>query len=140
MHVAPGSSRPHTGRDEPGEAALLEALAEAGERLTVAIVRRDHDAIVTETHAAEDLVGRLASLDADDSPAPVLTVTVLAARIGAAARRNAVLLERAWATDAAMLRLLAMAARGDAEPGTAGAYAHTSPDPAQPAGWLDRSA
>jgi hypothetical protein len=72
-----------------------------------------------------------------DLPDPA--VLLLGARIGATARRNALLLEHAWATDAALLRLLATAARAEMDAARGSGYAQPSPD-AQPAGWLDRSA
>jgi len=142
MHVPPGSSSLKTDPDAPGEAALLEDLAETSDALTIAIVRRDHDAIVAATRRAEDLVDRLSLLDtaATVRIAPDASVAPLAARIGAAARRNALLLERAWVTDAALLRLLATAARAGSDAASTTTYAGPSPDPSQPAGWLDRSA
>jgi hypothetical protein len=142
MHVPHGPSSPKTDPDAPAAAALLEGLADTSDALTVAIVRRDHDAIVAATGRAEALIERLASLDADAAGrlVPDPAVAPLAARIGSAARRNALLLERAWATDAALLRLLAMAARAGSDAAGAQAYAQPSPDPSQPAGWLDRSA
>jgi hypothetical protein len=72
-----------------------------------------------------------------DLPDPA--VLLLGARIGATARRNALLLEHAWATDAALLRLLATAARAEMDAARGSGYAQPSLD-AQPAGWLDRSA
>ena len=142
MHVPPGPPSPKTDPDAPSEAALLEDLAETSDALTVAIVRRDHEAIVAATCRAESLVDRLASLDtaAVDRVAPDPAVAPLAARIEVIARRNALLLERAWATDAALLRLLATAARGGSDAASATTYSQPSPDPSQPAGWLDRSA
>jgi hypothetical protein len=147
MHVPPGSARSHTGPADPADADLLEALADAGDALTDALVRRDHDAICAATVLAQDLVGRLSRPGAGTpgagtpgAPGHDPAALVLAARIGAAARRNALLLERAWATDAALLRMLVVAARGQADAPLAGPYAQPSPDPAQPAGWLVRSA
>ena len=156
MLVASGTARQKTDQAQPGEAALLEALAAAGEALTHAIVYRDLDAIVAATQAAEQLVDELtprplkdpadATRDerSDDGAPPDPMVLMLGARISATARRNAYLLERAWATDAALLRLLASAAKAEAEAeaasACAGAYAQPTADPARPSGWLDRSA
>jgi len=148
MTVPHGSASHNTGPGEPGEATLLAALADASDALTAAIVAHDREAIVAATRDAEAIVAHISRLEgAPDTgarrrPADA-RVMLLAARIEAAARRNAVLLERAWATDAAMLRLIASAARSEAE-AASGDYGATgataSPDPAQPSGWLDRSA
>lgn len=155
---APGSLSPAAERIEPPDTALLEALAAAGEALTDAIVHHDFDAIVAATKHAEDLVTRLNSRDAaraetrrrriaaslvDDDPAEPEAlgddVIELGTRIAITARRNAMLLERAWATDAALLRLLATAARTEAQQSVGIGYA-PAPAEAMPSGWLDRSA
>jgi hypothetical protein len=143
MHVPSGSASHHTGPGEPGEATLLAALADVSDALTAAIVSHDREAIVAATHDAEAIVAELSRLQGSPDaarPQPAdADVVLLAARIEAAARRNALLLERAWAVDAAMLRLLAAAAKAESE--GAGSYgAASTADPAQPAGWLDRSA
>lgn len=119
------------------EAVLLEALADAGDSLTAALVAHDLDAITAATRAAEALCEQLDTVVGDRAaprPAPGEHAAITE-RIGATARRNAVLLESAWLTDAAILRLLAAAAT---EPDVAGPYQQS--DPAQPAGWLDRTA
>jgi hypothetical protein len=148
------------------ETVLLEALANAGEELTAAIVHHDLDAIVAATRDAELLMAKLtaqekarrsaarravaefAGIDADVDadlylearPDPLdPAALLLGARIGATARRNALLLEHAWNTDAALLRMLATAARAEREATTGSGYAPASQD-ARPAGWLDRSA
>jgi hypothetical protein len=167
---ATGTASPKTAPAPPPEAALLEALAAAGEALTYAIVHHDFDAIVAATGNAELLMAQLAAqdrarkaaarlavaqfagvdADVDTDPldesrpeerpdAPDPAVLLLGARIGATARRNALLLEHAWATDAALLRLLATAARAEMDAARGSGYAQPNPD-AQPAGWLDRSA
>jgi hypothetical protein len=148
MTVPHGSESHHTGPGEPGEATLLAALADTSDALTVAIVAHDREAIVAATQDAEAIVAELTRLGGSADPAARprradAGIILLAARIEAAARRNAVLLERAWATDAAILRLLATAVRSEAETasgdyGATGATA--SPDPSQPSGWMDRSA
>jgi len=160
--TAPAS--PKTATPPSPEAILLEALAGAGEALTSAIVHHDLDAIVAATRDAELLMAKLAEqgravaefagvdayvdADLDEAPrpngvpepgAPDPAILLLGARIGATARRNALLLEHAWATDAALLRLLATAARAEMDASRGSGYAQASPD-AQPAGWLDRSA
>ena len=150
--IAP--ARPKTAPAPSPEAILLEVLAAAGEALTYAIVAHDLDAIVAATRDAELLMARLAREDAavsrvaaghspeefdDLRQPPDPAVLLLGARIGAIARRNALLLEQAWATDAALLRVLATAARAEMDAARGSGYAQPSLD-AQPAGWLDRSA
>jgi hypothetical protein len=119
------------------EALLLDALAEAGDAMTAALVAHDLDAITAATHDAETLVEQLERVErgARAKRADRERRAAVAERIGASARRNAVLLESAWATDAALLRLLAAAAL-EADAAAAG----YEPAPAGPAGWLDRSA
>ena len=151
---ATAPAKPKTAPAPSPEAIVLEALAAAGEALTYAIVAHDLDAIVAATRDAERLMARMAReqaavsrVAAGESPEefddmrqpPDPAVLLLGARIGATARRNALLLEHAWATDAALLRLLATAARAEMDAAKGSGYAHPNPD-AQPAGWLDRSA
>jgi hypothetical protein len=156
--MTPPATAPAKAKTAPApspEAIVLEVLAAAGEALTYAIVAHDLDAIVAATRDAEHLMARMTREDAavrrvaagqspeeyDDvrQDAPDPAVLLLGARIGATARRNALLLEHAWATDAALLRLLATAARAEMDAARGSGYARPSPD-AQPAGWLDRSA
>jgi hypothetical protein len=153
MTPPPGRLSPTPSRTgQPTEIDLLEQLAAAGETLTTAIVHHDLDAIVAATKRAEELVGMLdgnerAKRDPandhpgrdDDELVVDPDVVLLGARIGATARRNALLLERAWATDAALLRLLAVAARDEAASHKATGYAPVAMS-APPSGWLDRSA
>lgn len=138
MLVSSGSASTTSTVAAADEAVLLEALADAGDALTDALVAHDLDAITAATRTAETLCAQL-DIVAADPDAPRLARTEHAAltdRIGATARRNAVLLESAWLTDAAILRLLAAAATEQDEP--AGPY--QTPAAPQPAGWLDRSA
>ncbi|MFN8629858.1 MAG: hypothetical protein U0838_05900 [Chloroflexota bacterium] len=138
MLVSSGSASTTSTVAAADEAVLLEALADAGDALTDALVAHDLDAITAATRTAETLCAQL-DIVAADPGAPRLARTEHAAltdRIGATARRNAVLLESAWLTDAAILRLLAAAATEQDEP--AGPY--QTPAAPQPAGWLDRSA
>lgn len=162
---ATAPAKPKTAPAPSPEAILLEALAAAGEALTYAIVAHDLDAIVAATRDAELLMARMSREEAavrrvaagqspeefedmrgyDPDPAvlrpdaPDPAVLLLGARIGATARRNALLLEHAWSTDAALLRLLATAARAEMDAARGSGYAQPSPD-ARPAGWLDRQA
>lgn len=139
MLVSTGTASPNRTAPDGDVTAILEALAETGDALTAALVRHDLEGISAATESAQALVERLDALIADpdaDRPSPVAMAGVTA-RIGATARRNAVLLETAWATDAAMLRLLAAAA-SEAD-GSSAAYGPVAPG-ASPAGWLDRTA
>jgi hypothetical protein len=139
MLVSPGPASLTTAVAEADEAVLLEALAEAGDALTAALVAHDLDALTAATRVAEELCAQIDAADARH-PEPFLTFAehyALADRIAATARRNATLLESAWLTDAAILRLLASAAIEGDEP--AGPY-QTPAASTAPAGWLDRSA
>jgi hypothetical protein len=138
MLVSTGTASAKKNVTDADEAVLLEALAETGDALTAALIAHDLAGITSATHAAEALVGNLDLVEADPAArhADRKALAPLAARIGASARRNAVLLESAWATDAEILRLLATAAmEQDASDSTYGPAASTAP-----AGWLDRSA
>ncbi len=121
------------------DAALLEALADAGDAMTAALVAHDLGAITAATRTAETLCSRLeTTLRAPGAARRDRDLHgEVVARIGAAARRNAVLLESAWATDAAILRLLAAAAVEQADAQSSYQVPVASPPPA---GWLDRSA
>ncbi len=112
MLVSTGTASAKKNVADADEAVLLEALAEAGDALTAALVAHDLGGVTSATRAAEALVGSLDQVDADPAARRVdrAAFTGLAARIAASARRNAVLLEAAWATDAEILRLLATAA------------------------------
>jgi len=139
MLVSSGTASSNQAPDDADTAVLLEALADAGDALTAALVTHDLDGVAAATRDAEALVDRLGgarAASARRAPRRAAQLALLVARIGATARRNAVLLESAWATDAAILRLLASAAR-EADPGAS--YAGPAA-PAAPAGWLDRSA
>jgi hypothetical protein len=123
----------------PPEAALLERLVAAGDALTDALVRHDLDALVAATREAEAQLSGLAAHA--EAPPPDAAMLRLGDRIGATARRNALLLEQAWTTDAALLRLLATAARAELDAAAGTGYAHVAAAAAaRPVGWLDRSA
>lgn len=141
MLVSTGTASSNRTAADADVASLLEALAEAGDALTDALVAHDLPGIAGATQVAQSLVERLDALaaDPDAGPGARASTAALTVRIGATARRNALLLEAAWATDAAMLRFLAAAA---AEADGPAAYGPTGPAgaSAQPAGWLDRTA
>jgi hypothetical protein len=139
MLVSPGNASAASLLAASDDAALLEALAAAGDALTAALVAHDLDGIADATNAAEALCVQLQAVDRprDARRRDREKRAEIVARIGAAARRNAVLLESAWVTDAAILRLLAAAAVEQVEPPSP--Y-HAPAAGATPAGWLDRSA
>jgi len=139
MLVSSGTVSPTTDVAEADEAVLLEALAEAGDALTAALVAHDLGALTAATRAAEALCEQIDVAEARRE-SPQLTFAehyAMAERIAATARRNATLLETAWLTDAAILRLLAAATIEHDD--TSGPYQAPAASSA-PAGWLDRTA
>lgn len=121
--------------------ALIE-LADATDALTIAVERRDLPGLVAATDRAGATIPRIEQLTATLTPDERAEldprhVAVLNERLAVAARRNAYLIERAWALDAATLRLLMSVGStlGATDP-TASTYAA----PGAPAGWIDRSA
>lgn len=136
MLVSTGAASSNRTAADADVASLLEALAEAGDALTDALVAHDLAAITAATRDAEALVGRLDRVEAEPAGrhANRRAFADLAARIGASARRNALLLESAWATDAEILRLLATTALAQDD------ASYGPPPGTAPAGWLDRSA
>lgn len=139
MLVSSGTASAKKPTADADEAVLLEALAEAGDALTAALIAHDLDGITEATRDAEALIAHLEACAAAPGVRPPSRDRhlELASRIADTARRNAVLLESAWATDATILRLLATAAVEQEPPAPYG----TKPAPGYaPAGWLDRSA
>lgn len=126
----------------PGAAALCAALAlleDVSARVTDAVTRHDRVALEAANADAEALVAEVGRLAATLSPAerPFLAplgIPAACERLAAGSRRNALLIERAWAVDAALMRLLLGAGRAGTE-GTATGYgAAAGPT------WLDREA
>lgn len=105
--------------------AGLAELADVVDLIAVAVGRHDLIALnaanarATELHAA--LAAQIAALGAADRPRPAGQMADLLARLRSGVRRNALLIERAWAIDAATTRLLLSLGRSPAEP-LAGAY------------------
>ncbi len=108
---APAGNR-ELASDRP--AALLAALGElagAAASLTAAVERHDLAALVAANERAEILSARVGDLanaltDADRARLDLARMAALRDRLDLAARRNAYLIERAWAVDAATMRLL----------------------------------
>jgi hypothetical protein len=109
----------------------LRALLVASDELGEALIRRDHDAIVAAVASADTLVTTLGGMTSavDDARAAGMFHRIdpelerLRDALRTAARRNARLIERAWQTDAATLRLLAGLGRQSTATGPGRAYA-----------------
>lgn len=101
-------------RADPGDwlADELADLVEACDATTTALELRDLPGLLAANERAEALMDRIreraADLnDVDRSNADTDPARILRERISRATRRNAYLIERAWALDAAIMRLLA---------------------------------
>ena len=119
--LAPGGYRPSgyapgyaQGAGSPQFGALtaaLAALAEVSDSVAVAVRSHDRAALEEANARAEELLARIAELGPTITEQDRLlidsdTLSGLAERIASGARRNAYLIERAWATDAALMRLM----------------------------------
>jgi hypothetical protein len=101
-------------------AAALEDLADASDTLTIAVERHDLASLLAASERAERLTGRVAGLASHLEPIDRIEldgerIAGLRDRLSISARRNAYLIERAWALDAATMRLLAGLGQGGAE-------------------------
>jgi hypothetical protein len=119
--------------------AALARLIAASDEVADALKRHDHPALIESNARTDALVGEVNSLTAslteeEKGQLDQVGVTALCARLGASARRNAYLIEQAWAVDAALMRLLASIGRVNAD-GSAGGYG-TPPSPT----YVDRQA
>jgi hypothetical protein len=111
---APGGSR------ASALAAALEDLADASDTLTIAVERHDLAGLLAASDRADRLTTRVAGLAAALEPADRTQldgarIAGLRERLSISARRNAYLIERAWALDAATMRLLAGLGQGGAD-------------------------
>lgn len=111
---APGGSR------AAALAAALEDLADASDTLTIAVERHDLPGLLAASDRAEHLTGRVAGLASSLDPVDRIEldgqrISGLRERLSVSARRNAYLIERAWALDAATMRLLAGVGQGGAD-------------------------
>ena len=94
----------------------LGELADASDSLTTAVEHHDLAGLEAANERAEALTVRIGDLAAGMTTADRVRVDnrrvrALRERIDVAARRNAYLIERAWAVDAATMRLLASLGR-----------------------------
>jgi len=92
-------------------AGALSALAEVSDGVARAVTRHDRQALEAANARAEQLLAQVDSLSSqlteeDRALLGGKALAPLAARLAAGSRRNAVLLENAWATDAALMRLI----------------------------------
>lgn len=119
--------------------AMLHDLADASEALGDALMRHDRPGLVAANGRTEALTALLAERADTLTPAERTALAApelapLYERIRTAARRNMVLIEQAWALDAATLRLLAGVGQAQAE-GQLSPYRTPSR-----AGYIDRQA
>jgi hypothetical protein len=117
----------------------LADLVVACDATTTALERRDLPGLIAANERAEALMDRIRERatdlnDSDLSHADTDPARVLRERIDRATRRNAYLIERAWALDAATMRLLASLGRPAPDQAT-----HPYAPPNGP-GYLDRQA
>jgi|ERR1035437_442289 hypothetical protein len=89
----------------------LSRLVAASDGVADAVRRHDRLALISCNEQADALVGEVNRLSSsltveERSLLRVVGVTALSERLGECARRNALLIEQAWAVDAALMRLL----------------------------------
>jgi len=92
--------------------AALDELVESTDALTIAVERHDLVALVAASNRAEALTTRVNTIASELSPVDRIEldaprIAQVSERLAVGARRNAYLIERAWALDAATMRLLA---------------------------------
>jgi hypothetical protein len=117
----------------------LSRLVAASDGMADAVTRHDRVSLLSWNEQAEALVedvnGRAAALTEEDRALlGASEVAGLCQQLAAGARRNAYLIEHAWATDAALMRLLLGLGNVSAD-GSVGGYA-TNPGPS----YVDREA
>jgi hypothetical protein len=92
-------------------AVALGKLLETSDGVAEAVTRHDRAALLEYNERADALLADVRRLtaalsDSDRALLPEMGVPALCRRLGAGSRRNALLIEQAWATDAALMRLL----------------------------------
>jgi hypothetical protein len=92
-------------------AVALTRLVEASDGVADAVTRHDRAALIASNERAEALVDEVARAAERLTPGDVAVVRetgipALCEWLAASARRNAYLIEQAWATDAALMRML----------------------------------
>jgi hypothetical protein len=91
--------------------SALTTLADIADEVTAAVQRHDRPGLEAANARAEPLVGEVnrlsATLTVDDRALiGEAGIAVLCERLSVGARRNAYLIEQAWAVDAALMRML----------------------------------
>jgi hypothetical protein len=119
--------------------AALSRLVAASDGVAEAVGRHDRLALIRCNEQAEALVGEVTRLnsyltDEDRALLGAVGVPSLCERLGACARRNALLIEQAWAVDAALMRLLLGLGKVGSD-GSVGGYS-SNPGPS----YVDRQA
>jgi hypothetical protein len=130
------------GFGSPELSALADALTRLvgiSESVADSVTRHDRVSLLVANEQAESLVDEVNGLAAGLSSAdrvelPEYGIPALCERLAAGARRNAYLIEQAWAVDAALMRLL-LGLGKVASDGTVGGYS-ASPGPT----YVDRQA
>src|ERR1035437_3112582 len=117
----------------------MSRLVAVSDGVAEAVRRHDRIALTSCNEQADALVGEVNGLNAaltdeDRSLLGKIGVAALCERLAAGARRNAYLIEQAWAVDAALMRLLLGLGKVGAD-GAIGGYA-SSPGPT----YVDRQA
>jgi hypothetical protein len=92
-------------------ASTLSRLLAASNGVTEALTRHDRVALETSNELSSSLVAEVGDLavgltDQERLDLASTPIPELRAELAAAARRNAVLIEQAWAVDAALMRLI----------------------------------
>jgi hypothetical protein len=106
-----GFGSPEASTDIPALVSALTRLIAISDGVTDAVTRHDRPALVAGNERAEALVAEVnrlsAALVAEDRPLlEAAGVPGLCERLASGSRRNAYLIEQAWAVDAALMRLL----------------------------------
>jgi hypothetical protein len=119
--------------------SALDRLIAATDVVADAVRRHDRIALVAANEKADALVGEVnrcnsALTDDDRAVLDAVGVPARCERLGSAARRNALLIEQAWAVDAALMRLLLGIGKVGAD-GAVGGYS-SNPGPS----YVDRQA
>jgi len=120
-------------------ASALSRLQAASDGVTEALTHHDRAALEASNELAGAIVAEIGDIagsltDDDRADLPDTSIPALRERLGVTARRNAVLIEQAWAVDAALMRLIL--GGGKTSPDAAGAGYASAPGPA----YVDRGA
>jgi hypothetical protein len=120
-------------------ASALSRLLAASNGVTEALTHHDRHALEASNDLSDAIVVEIGELagdltDGDRAELATTSIPALREQLGIAARRNAVLIEQAWAVDAALMRLVLGA--GKPAPDASGSGYGSAPGPA----YVDRGA